>query len=159
VTCDGAVVPSTLALVPVLDVPAEGQPRAMLVYDQTADAITPYVFRIDGKISPAMNYIEARWVAYNRPGTLPVTLRRDLRAIQMPLVDPSWGKLTIAVAPGHHVIEYATDYAVMAYRCMATCVRRVEFDAVAGKTYRLVVDVNRDPQTFPTGSPVRVVAE
>ncbi len=127
VTSDGAVVPSVLGMVPVLDVPAAGQPRATLTFEKGSGGIAAYVLRIDGKISPAMQYLEPRWVCFNDTSGAPN-------------VDPNHGKLEIDLAPGRHVVEYVTDYFVLAARNIGNAVRIVEFEAVGGKTYRIEVD-------------------
>jgi hypothetical protein len=158
VTSGNDVVPSTVAPVPVLAVPAESEPRAVLEFRKAADTLVAYVFRIDGRISPNMSYMEPRWVAFNTAGTMPMTIRDDLRAIHMPLVDPTFGKFAIGLAPGHHVIEYTTDYMVLAYKCMGDAVRRVEFDAVAGAKYRIVVEPGAY-MSSSLGSQVKIVAE
>ncbi|PKL08839.1 MAG: hypothetical protein CVV51_06920 [Spirochaetae bacterium HGW-Spirochaetae-7] len=140
VECGGETVPSTVAAIPVLPVPAAGAPQSTLEFKRSGTLIVAYVLRIDGMLSPTMSYFEPRWVAFNSPGVMPPLIRRDLAAIHSPLVDLSYGNLSIAIAPGHHIVEYTTDYLPMAYRCMGDLVRTIEFEAVAGKTYRIVVD-------------------
>jgi hypothetical protein len=112
----------------------------MLEFKKGDNNLVAYVFRIDGLISPTMRYFEPRWVAFNSPGVMPMVIRNDIEAIHSPLIDPSYGNLSIILAPGHHVVEYTTDYMPLAYRCMGYLVRIAEFDAVAGMTYQIVVD-------------------
>ncbi len=137
--CEGKAVESTMGKVPVLAPPAAGEPQATLVFDRADGPVVAYLFRVDGMISPTMSYFEPRWVAFNSPGTMPITIRNTAvpNIIHSPLVDPGYGKLVLPIAPGRHVLEYGNDYLPAAYRCMAGPVRLLEFEAEAGKTYKI----------------------
>jgi len=159
VKCEGKTVESVVGKVPVMESPGPGEPKATLVFDRTDSLIVAYVFRIDDKLSPTMTYIEPRWVAFNSPGTMPMTIRNTAvpNIIHSPLIDPGYGKLSVAIAPGHHIIEYGTDYLPMAYRCMGDLVRYLEFDAEADKTYLIKVDKAADITPTYDGSNVTIV--
>ncbi len=161
VKCDGQVVASTVDKVPVFKSPAPGEPQATLYFDRTDSLVVAYVFRIDGMIAPEMTYIEPRWVAFNTKGTMPMMIRKTSvpNIIHSPLVDPGYGKFSIQILPGRHVLEYATDYLPLAYRCMGDVVRFLEFQAEAGKKYLIKLDKTADEYKSTDGSVATIVVQ
>jgi hypothetical protein len=145
VTADGNAVKTVVKPVGVFAEPSESEPHANLTFTRDTTGQMVYVFRVDGKISASMNYLEPRWVCYN--------------AIDVGELSPQYDSLNLRVPVGHHVVECTDTYKVLLSTFVSQWVRILEFDAQAGKSYRIEVIPNTASGSSPGDEEIKIVAE